>query len=271
VDIANHAFAPRDVQIYQGDSIIFTWKGPDTNHSATGDDFDSDAGKQPAAVFHPIGDTYAVTFNKIGSFSYHCKVHPSMTGTVNVQAVPGPPTPVAPTLSRVSTSPRTFARRTTLHFTLDSPSSMRAILKRASRTLKEVDFLAHPGANTHQVNFGKRLRPGKAVLRLVAVDPTSGLSSKTASLRVRIAAAAKSSSLRYPPITCGRITVKSTRYVVKTHGPSCTTAIRGVKGFMATHTSPRFYKCRSYGGDIPAYCIGAIEKYKRRYFFANKG
>jgi hypothetical protein len=75
----------------------------------------------------------------------------------------------------------------------------------------------------------------------------------------------------YPAITCGRITVKSTRYVVKSHGPSCTTAIRGVKGYMTNHASPRFYKCRSYGGDIPAYCIGAVAKYKRRYFFASKG
>ena len=78
-------------------------------------------------------------------------------------------------------------------------------------------------------------------------------------------------ALAYPPITCGRITADGKRWVVKTHGPSCTTAIRGVKGFMAHHTSPRFYKCKSYGGDIPAYCVGAIEKYKRRYFFASKG
>jgi hypothetical protein len=75
----------------------------------------------------------------------------------------------------------------------------------------------------------------------------------------------------YPPITCGRVTVNSHRYVVKTHGPSCTTAIRGVKGYMLHHTSPRFYKCKSYGGDIPAYCVGAIEKYRKRYFFASKG
>jgi hypothetical protein len=74
----------------------------------------------------------------------------------------------------------------------------------------------------------------------------------------------------YPPITCGRITVKSTRYVVKTHGPSCTTAIKGVKNWMAQHKSPRYFKCKTYGGDIPAYCIGSVPKYKKRYFFANK-
>jgi plastocyanin len=271
VDIANQSFAPRDVQIYQGDSIIFTWKGPDTNHSATGDNFDSDAGKQPAAVFHPIGDTYAVTFNDVGTFNYHCKVHPSMTGTVAVQAVPGPPTPVAPKLTKVSAKPAAFTRRTTLHFTLDTPASVRAILRRGTKTLKEVDFLAHPGQNTHKVNFGSRLKPGKATLRVVAVDQTSGLASKTASLKVQIRAVATSSSFDYPPITCGRVTFKSKRYVVKAHGPSCTTAIRGVKGYLANHTSPRYYKCKSYGGDIPAYCTGAVEKYRKRYFFASKG
>jgi plastocyanin len=186
VDIANHAFAPQNVQIYQGDSIIFTWKGPDTNHSATGDNFDSDAGKQPTAVFHTIGDTYAVTFNDVGTFNYHCKVHPSMTGTVTVQAVAGPPTPVAPKLSSVSARPTAFRARTTVRLTLDSPASVRAILRRGTKTLKEVDFLAHPGQNAHRVNFGRKLEPGKAVLRVVAVDQTSGLSSKTASIRVAV-------------------------------------------------------------------------------------
>ena len=81
---------------------------------------------------------------------------------------------------------------------------------------------------------------------------------------------ARAARAGYPPITCGRITVARARYVVRSHGPSCTTAIRGVKGFMAHGTSPRFYKCKRYGGDVPAYCIGSVAKYKKRYFFANK-
>jgi hypothetical protein len=85
-----------------------------------------------------------------------------------------------------------------------------------------------------------------------------------------LTAATASTALAYPPITCGRITVGGTRYVIRTHGPSCTTAIRGVKGFMAHRTSPRFFKCKRYGGDVPAYCVGSLPKYKRRYFFANK-
>jgi plastocyanin len=272
IDIGGHAFAPKDAQIYQSDSVVFTWKGPDTNHSATGAEFDTDAGKPAAEVLHAPGDTYAVTFSKIGTFTYHCKVHPDMTGTITVQPLPGAPTPAAPVLTKVSAKPTTFTTRTTLRLTLDSPASVRAILKRGSKTLKEIDFLGHPGANSKRLSFGKKLKPGKAVLKVVAIDQSSGLASKTASLRVTIARPrAGASVFRYPPITCGRITFNRKRYVVKTHGPSCTTAISGVKGWMAHHRSPRYYRCKTYGGDIPAYCIGAIEKYKKRYFFASKG
>jgi hypothetical protein len=73
-----------------------------------------------------------------------------------------------------------------VRLTLDSPASVRAILRRGTKTLKEVDFLAHPGQNAHRVNFGGKLTPGKAVLRVVAVDQTSGLSSRTASIRVAV-------------------------------------------------------------------------------------
>ena len=274
IDIGGFAFAPQDVTLYQGDSVVFTWKGPDTNHSATGDTFDTDAGKAPAEVLHGIGDTYAVTFNDPGTFTYHCKVHSSMTGTIKVQPAPaGAPAATAPVLTKVRVSPRRFARKTTLTFNLDWPASMRATLRKGSRVAKEVDFNAVPGDNKKRVDFGKRVKPGKYVLRLVAVDRTNGKASKAASVKIEVkrsASAARATRPALPPITCGRITVSGVRYIVRSHGPSCTTAIRGVKQFMAHRTSPRFYKCKRYGGDIPAYCIGATPKYKRRYFFASK-
>jgi hypothetical protein len=73
----------------------------------------------------------------------------------------------------------------------------------------------------------------------------------------------------YPAITCGRISVGGQSYVVKSHGPSCSFAIRGLKAYMAHKTSPRLYKCRRYGANIPAYCIGT-SKYSKRYFFLTK-
>jgi hypothetical protein len=73
----------------------------------------------------------------------------------------------------------------------------------------------------------------------------------------------------YPAITCGRISYGGQAYVVKSHGPSCTFAIRGVKAYLAHRTSPRLFKCRRYGANIPAYCTGT-GKYSKRYFFASK-
>src|SRR3954453_23060335 len=61
IDIADYAYAPQQVQVYQGDSVVFTWKGPDTNHSATADDGSFETGSN-----HALGDTYGVSFTKAG-------------------------------------------------------------------------------------------------------------------------------------------------------------------------------------------------------------
>ena len=185
IDLANFAFAPKDAVVYQGDSVVFTWKGPDTNHSATGDDFDSDAGKSPATVLHQVGDTYTVSFSRLGTVTYHCKVHPSMTGTVRVDPIPGVPPPAPPKLTAVSVKPRAFARVTTLHFSLDGPSTVSVQLRKGSKVVKRTSFSAHPGANSKRLSYNRRVRAGKYVLKLTATDPSSGLES-SASVRVRI-------------------------------------------------------------------------------------
>jgi hypothetical protein len=46
-------------------------------------------------------------------------------------------------------------------------------------------------------------------------------------------------------------------------------AIKGVKAFITRGTNPRNYRCKKYGGDVPAHCIG-LAKYEKRYFFASK-
>src|SRR4051794_17769484 len=91
VSIANHAFAPSALQVYVGDTVAFSWDGPDTNHSVTADDgsFDTDPGKAPALIRHQAGDAYATQVRKAGTVSYHCEVHPDMTGTITVLPVPG--------------------------------------------------------------------------------------------------------------------------------------------------------------------------------------
>jgi plastocyanin len=200
VAVAQFKYEPGDASIVVGDSVLWNWNGPDTNHSVTADDgqvmnFDSDGGKSASQVSHPTGDGFGVTFQTAGAFSYHCKVHSFMHGTVSVSpAPPGTPPPpppdAAPTLSKVSVKPKRFCTRcakpgTTVRFTLDFPASVRALLRRRGKTVKEIDFAAPPGESTKKLKF-RKLRDGKYVLRLVALDNTSGKASKPVDTAVRV-------------------------------------------------------------------------------------
>jgi plastocyanin len=196
VSIANFNYSPADISIYVGDSVLWTWNGPDTNHSVTADagqamSFDSDPGKSGAEIVHPPGDGYGVSFTQVGTFHYHCKVHSFMKGTITVQAVPGGTTTAsAPQLTNVSVKPKRFCTRcakpgTTIRYTLDVPASMRAQLRRHGRTVKEIDFASPPGPGSQRLKF-RKLRSGKYVLRLVAVDNVSGKSSAPADTRVEV-------------------------------------------------------------------------------------
>lgn len=81
VVMAGFAFGPQEVTIKAGDSV--TWTNNDgATHTATGDGFDT--GNVAGG-----GGTATVTFKTAGTFSYVCQVHPSMTGTVVVQAAGG--------------------------------------------------------------------------------------------------------------------------------------------------------------------------------------
>lgn len=77
VAIKGFAFSPDSVDIAVGDSV--TWTNDDSaTHTVTGDGgIDSKNLAQ--------GDSYTKTFDTAGTFSYHCSIHPSMTGTVIVK------------------------------------------------------------------------------------------------------------------------------------------------------------------------------------------
>jgi hypothetical protein len=76
-----------------------------------------------------------------------------------------------------------------VRFTVNEAVSMRATVRRvkAGRTtgpvLKEVDFGGPPGTNTKRLDLGRR-GPGVYRLRLVAVDQSSGMTTKPVSARV---------------------------------------------------------------------------------------
>jgi plastocyanin len=77
VSIKNMAFNPGSVSVTTGATI--TWSNNDTTiHTVTADDGSFNSGNIA------IGATYTRVFSTAGTFSYHCTIHPEMTGKVVV-------------------------------------------------------------------------------------------------------------------------------------------------------------------------------------------
>jgi len=78
VTIQNFSFGPATLEVPVGTTV--TWTNKDsTNHTATADDgsFDSKA--------ISTGQTFTQTFTTAGTFTYHCSIHTTMTGTITVK------------------------------------------------------------------------------------------------------------------------------------------------------------------------------------------
>ena len=78
VEIKNFSFNPKTITIKVGDSV--TWKNSDLpGHSATADDgsWDTDIITQ--------GESATIKFEKAGTYTYYCKPHPFMKGTIVVE------------------------------------------------------------------------------------------------------------------------------------------------------------------------------------------
>ena len=77
VSIKNFAFNPPNATVAAGTTV--TWVNNDqAPHTATADDGTFDSGTlQP-------GQSFSFTFDKAGTYAYHCNIHPDMTATVTV-------------------------------------------------------------------------------------------------------------------------------------------------------------------------------------------
>jgi plastocyanin len=77
VKISGFAFNPTPLEIKAGTTV--TWKNEDSaSHTVVADDgsFSSNTINQ--------GESFSFTFDKAGSFPYHCGIHTSMKGTITV-------------------------------------------------------------------------------------------------------------------------------------------------------------------------------------------
>jgi plastocyanin len=94
--IANFSFSPDPVTIAVGDSVKWT-NTDNAGHTVTADN-----GSFGSATLSPQG-TFTQRFNQPGTIAYHCELHESMRGTVQVQgattttAAPTTTTTAAPT------------------------------------------------------------------------------------------------------------------------------------------------------------------------------
>jgi plastocyanin len=72
------AFDPESVTIKAGESV--TWTNQDSaSHTVVGDNGEFQSGDLAK------GAGFTFTFDKAGTYTYHCSIHPSMKGTVVVQ------------------------------------------------------------------------------------------------------------------------------------------------------------------------------------------
>lgn len=78
VSIEGMAFNPSNISVTAGQTVTFTNKDS-VSHTVTADDNSFDSG-----TIAP-GQSYTKQFDTTGTFSYHCSIHPSMKGSVEVK------------------------------------------------------------------------------------------------------------------------------------------------------------------------------------------
>jgi plastocyanin len=83
VSIEGFAFAPASVTVEVGDSVTWT-NADDAAHTATAGDGSFDTESIAA------GESSTITFDTAGTFAYVCAIHPTMSGTVVVEAAGAP-------------------------------------------------------------------------------------------------------------------------------------------------------------------------------------
>ena len=78
VIISNFAFQPNSITTGRGSTIVWT-NNDIVNHTVTASDGSFDSG-----AIAP-GDSFEQRFDKIKSYTYSCKFHPEMKGTVTIK------------------------------------------------------------------------------------------------------------------------------------------------------------------------------------------
>lgn len=171
VNVGNNAFAPAQVTIAEGDTVTWTWVGPDTNHSTTTTaegqtTWDSDPGN--AFPNHTVGDKFSWNYQFAGEYSYFCKTHSFMTGKITVARKVNDPNP--PATDTVGPEFGTLAvqlKQRRIKFSLDESARVEGKMRGPIRRTLKVS--AKAGVN--YMRLPKRLKKGRYGVNLRATDP----------------------------------------------------------------------------------------------------
>jgi plastocyanin len=169
VNIGGTAFTPGDITITQGDTVTWNWVGPDTNHSTTTfaegqTTWDSDLGNP--SPNHAVGDKFSWNFPFAGTFSYFCKVHSFMNGTIRVVPKTNNPNPPSDTVAPAFASLKINLKRRRITFKLSEAADVVAIMRGPIRKTKR--FTGKAGTNVYKLP--KRLKKGRYGVNLTATD-----------------------------------------------------------------------------------------------------
>ncbi len=195
IAIGHYQWSNPLINLDLGEHVTWYWVGPDTMHSVTGtspndEGIDSDKGKD--FPHHDLGSSFQVAFDTPGTYTFQCKLHSAVRGTIVVSNSPGDPStepdPVPP--NNVDLSPpymdglrldsTSLGRRgTRLHFGLDERGVVDAEIYRLTGPKHRRHFAgwqtwkAYVGLN--RVRFANpsrhfRPRPGRYVAEIRATD-----------------------------------------------------------------------------------------------------
>lgn len=78
VTLRNIAFSPKNLSISRGTTVTFDWRD-DTRHNVT-----STGSRRFASIPSRVSGKRSRTFGSAGTYTYHCTLHPGMSGRITV-------------------------------------------------------------------------------------------------------------------------------------------------------------------------------------------
>jgi plastocyanin len=163
VDIVGFSFSPQNLDVMVGDTVRWT-NQDNVPHTSTSDSDIWDSG------ILNNGQSYMRMFSDAGDFPYHCTVHPSMMGSVHVQAATGvddrTDTPNPTSFLLMPNYPNPFNASTTIEYAIDEAANARLevfdIVGRSVKVLQDGSV----EAGTHRVVWNADVPSGVYFYRL---------------------------------------------------------------------------------------------------------